>query len=139
MIDILVLFQHSKHGDAELRYALRSVEKYLECLGKVWVLGDRPAWLVDNRRFVEHVEDGYLARPFRFKLPVRSNFLLTFLGSLIPELSNEFLWMADDNVFLQAVNGQFLAQVRVFENLDRAQPAFRSAASCVIPTDFSML
>ena len=119
MIDILVLFRHSQHADEELRYTLRSAERFVEGMGKVWVLGDRPEWLAEDRSVVEQVEHQYLARAFRFKLPVRNHYLLTLLGSLIPEMTNEFLWMADDNVFLAPANLEFLRQVRVFEDLSK--------------------
>ncbi len=91
MTDVLVLFRHSQHGDEELRYTLRSAERFVEGLGKVWILGDRPEWLTSDRTVEERVERQYLARPFRFKVPVRNAYLLTLLGSLIPELSSEFL------------------------------------------------
>ncbi|WP_425618762.1 hypothetical protein NA78x_002476 [Anatilimnocola sp. NA78] len=119
MLDILVLFRKSKHEDEELRFALRSAERFVEDLGKVWIFGDRPEWLSDDRRITEHVEHEYLARPFRLRLPVRNHFLLTFLGSLIPDLSSEFIWMADDNILLEPVSRDFLARPRAFEDLSK--------------------
>ena len=51
-IDVVIpLSAGSRHGDAELRYALRSMCRHFEDLGRVWVIGHRPAWL----RGVEHI------------------------------------------------------------------------------------
>jgi hypothetical protein len=119
VLDLLLLFRHSQHADEELRYALRSVARYVQSVGKVWILGNRPAWLTEDRRVVEHVDHSYVARPFRFKLPVRSHYLLTLLGSVIPDMTNEFLWMADDNVFLAPASLEFLRKVRPLEDLSK--------------------
>ncbi len=39
----------------ELKYSLRSMEKNLPQLGKVFIVGHRPHWLIDNCGFLEHV------------------------------------------------------------------------------------
>jgi len=59
----------------------------------------------------------YLARPWGLKLPVRNNFWLTFLASLIPDLSYEYLWFADDYILLQEVSPQQIFKIRAIEDL----------------------
>ncbi len=115
-MDIVIPFRHSAHEDEELRYVLRSVERNFADAGKLWILGDRPAWLTADKRVVEHVGHEYLSRPFRFRLPVRNQFLLALLGSLIPGLSADYVWMSDDNVLLQLVDVGLLAQVRALDD-----------------------
>ncbi|HUX15537.1 MAG TPA: hypothetical protein VMW52_03640, partial [Phycisphaerae bacterium] len=45
-VDIVIPLGHgSRHEDAELRYALRSIDRHLENVGRVWIVGHRPAWL----------------------------------------------------------------------------------------------
>lgn len=41
--------------DNELKYSLRSMEQNLPELGKVFVVGHRPSWLIDNCSFLEHI------------------------------------------------------------------------------------
>lgn len=121
MIDILYVFAHSPHGDEELRYSLRSVALGAPWVRKVWVFGDRPAWLSDDTNLVEHVPHEFIARLGRWKVPVRNHFLLVFLGSLIPELSSEFLFFCDDFVLLHPMDQADLCRVRVLEDLSQVK------------------
>lgn len=117
-IDIIYIFCHSKlPGDWELRYSLRSVERNLPWVRKVWVLGDRPEWLSENKQIIEHVPHQYLSRPWRLNLPVRNSFWLTVLASLIPDLTPEFLWFADDYIVLEPIEPGEIMRVKVFEDL----------------------
>lgn len=59
-LDIVYLFCHSRHGDEEIRYSLRSVAAHLGWVRKVWIFGDRPEWLSEDRALVEHVPHGYM-------------------------------------------------------------------------------
>lgn len=113
----LYLFAAGPHGDAELRFSLRSVAAHAPWVRKVWVFGDRPEWLSEDRRVVEHVPHEYVARIGRWKLPLRNTFLMTFLASLVPGLADEFLWFADDYILLQPVERADLGRVRVIEDL----------------------
>jgi hypothetical protein len=83
----------------------------------VWIFGDRPAWLAEDKSLVEHVPHEVVARLFRFKLPVVNGFLLTFLASLIPELAFDFFWFADDYILLEQVDAEDLSRLRVLEDL----------------------
>ena len=53
MRDLLyILGGGSKHGDAELRYSLRSVEANCTGYGRVWLVGRKPEWMNDKVEFV---------------------------------------------------------------------------------------
>lgn len=116
-MDIVYIFRHSQQADWELRYSLRSVARYLPWVRKVWIFGDRPAWLAGDASAIEQVPHEYLARAWGLKVPVKNNFWLTFLASLIPELSYDFLWFADDYILLQEVAPAEIAKIRAFQDL----------------------
>lgn len=115
--DALYLFAHSKLADVELRYSLRSLERAAPWVRKVWLFGDRPEWLAEDRAAIEHVPHEAMAKLGRWKLPLRNTFLMTFLSSLIPGLSDQFLWMADDYILLEPIERADLCRVRVLEDL----------------------
>lgn len=117
-MDILYLFRHSAAGDFEIRHSLRSVQKYLPYIRKIWILGDRPRFLSDDTSVIEHVPHGYVAGIASYRLPLRNLFLLTFLGSLIPKLNHEFLVCGDDYFMLDHVSEEEMREDRVLENLD---------------------
>src|SRR5437660_9327887 len=102
-IDIAFLFRHSSAQDHEILYSLRSIATHLPFIRKVWIFGDRPAFLSDDKTIVEHVFHGYLAPLLGYRVPVRSDFLMLFLASLIPDLSFNFVRLADDYILLDSV------------------------------------
>lgn len=118
-MDILYLFQHSEAQDRELLYSLRSVARGAPWIGKVWIFGDRPAFLSGDRSLIEHVPHEYIAGVGPFRVPVRNGFLLTYLGSLIPELSHDFLLFCDDFVLLDDSTEAELCKNRVYQDLAR--------------------
>jgi len=77
-------------GDAELRYALRSIEQHVEDLRKVWIVGHRPAWL----RGVEHIpaED-----PSQIK---DANILAKIEAACRAGCSDRFVFWSDDQILL---------------------------------------
>jgi Stealth protein CR2, conserved region 2 len=117
LLDIVYLFCHSRYEDEEIRYSLRSVAANLDCIRKVWIFGDRPAWLTGDRSLIEHVPHGYIAPLFGYKEPVRNDFLMLFLASLIPGVSYEFLRFSDDYVVLSPMKSEQLCTVRALEDL----------------------
>ena len=119
-IDIVYLFRHSANGDQEIRYSLRSVAANLPFIRKVWIFGDRPEFLSPDKRIVEHVPHGYLAPLFSYQAPVRSDFLMQFLASLIPELTPDFVRFADDYIVLAPLSPEQLMTPRALEDLNRA-------------------
>lgn len=118
-MDILYLYRHSSTNDFEIRYSLRSVERHLPFIRKVWIFGDRPHFLNGDAAVVEHVRHDYVARIANYRLPVRNIFLLTFLGSLIPRLDHEFLIFCDDYFLLDDVSEAAIRKDRVLEDLDK--------------------
>lgn len=125
-MDIVIPFRHSLHEGEELRYVLRSIDRYFATAGKVWILGDRPEWLTAEKRVAEHVPHEAVCRPFKLRTPVRSYFLLTFLGSVIPELSAEYVQAMDDSVLLAPVDAEFLRRPRAMEDMSKTQIRGRS-------------
>ena len=128
-VDIVYLFCHSRQGDEEIRYSLRSVAANLDCIRKVWIFGNRPQWLTDDRSLVEHVPHGYIAPLFGYQEPVRNDFLMLFLASLIPGVQFDFLRFSDDYIVLSPMTREQLCTVRALENLDgisvRGQSAWK--------------
>ncbi len=93
-MDALYLFRHSVYGDVEIRYSLRSVAKYAPYIRKVWIFGDRPAFLSEETSLIEHVPHSYVTRSGNFRTPVTNFFLLLYLSSLIPDLDHEYLFFS---------------------------------------------
>jgi hypothetical protein len=104
--DAVYIFRSTGKGDVELRYSLRGLAASGVGPRKVWVFGDRPEWLSGDTAVVEHVPHEYLARLGRWKTPLRNNFVMTFLASLIPDLTPEFFWFADDHILLRPLEGE---------------------------------
>ncbi len=117
MSHALYIFAHGARAGCELRYSLRSLELAAPWVGKVWIFGDRPEWLVDDKSLIEHVPHEYMARLGRWKLPLKNHFLMTFLASLIPGLFEEFVTFSDDFILLEPVAQDDLCRVRVLEDL----------------------
>lgn len=117
-MDVVYFVQHSLYEDLELQFSLRSVAQHLPWIRKVWVFGDRPKFLSDDRSKIEHVPWEAVAWVGRFKTPVRNMFLQYFLASLWPELEFEFLVFCDDYVLLDHFSEQVAKRDRILENLD---------------------
>lgn len=131
MTDVLLLFKHSEHQDEELRYALRGIAQYARFVRKVWIFGDRPPFLAPDRQIIEQVPHEYLTRLGGFRAPLRNTFLMTFLGSLLPELSSEFVFFCDDFILLQPLERADLTIQRYIEDMSevsqRGRGLFRDA------------
>jgi len=102
-IDVVIpLGRGSRHGDAELRYCLRSIAKHLDGLGRVWIVGERPAWLpVDGETLI------HLAVPD--VCPIADVAILHKLAAAClaapdgPRLADRFAFFSDDQVLLRPV------------------------------------
>ena len=117
-MDIVYVFRHSQFDDLELRYSLRSIATYAPYIRKVWVFGDRPEFLSDDRSVIEHVPHEAIAWVGGHRAPVTNFFLMLWLSSLIPELSFEYLWLCDDFILLQPLPIDVARQNRYLENMD---------------------
>jgi hypothetical protein len=121
-MDIVYLFKHSKNQDFELRQSLRSVDQYAPHIRKVWIFGDRPSFIANNKSLIEHVPHEYTARFLGVKTPVTNFFLLTVLSSLIPDLSFEYLRFSDDFFLLNDFPVEEARRDRYLEDLTAETP-----------------
>jgi len=117
-LDIVYLFKHSRHDDEELRYSLRSVAINLPFIRKVWIFGDRPAFLADDKSIVEHVPHEYIAPLLGYRVPVRSDMLMLVLASLLPEVAHTFVRFSDDYIVLRRLTRGELCQPRALEDMN---------------------
>lgn len=119
VIDIVTPFYRVRDDCAELKITLRSVARNLPFIRKVWIFGDRPDWLAADRAVIEHIPHGYLAPLLGFVEPVRSEFRMLLLASLIPGLAFDFLWNADDQIVLEPLSqDDFLGPALHFSTVD---------------------
>jgi len=116
-MDALYVFHHSVHRDLEIRYSLRSIQEYAPYIRKVWIFGDRPAFLSDDPALIQHVPHSYVTRIGHFRAPVTNFFQLLFLSSLIPDLDFEYLWFCDDFFLLRPLPIEQARKVRYLEDL----------------------
>jgi len=94
---VYVLGNGSKWSDNEIRFSLRSVEKYLKGYRNIYVVGARPAFLQN----VIHVPAQDVFDP---AVNADGNMTLKILKACaISELSDNFLFMNDDFVFIKPV------------------------------------
>lgn len=93
IIDIVYpLGAGSKWNNNELRYSLRSVEKYLTAVRNVYIVGDLPEW-IQNVRHIPF-QDTHRWKETRIALKIMA-------ACKDPRVSNFFLFMNDDH-FLQS-------------------------------------
>lgn len=99
MTDIVIPLNNQSHWDNnELRYALRSVEKYVTGVRDVHIVGNCPHWC---KNVVHHyVPSSYQATYIGIN-SAASN-VLGKIEYVIHDLSDDFLFMNDDHFFLQA-------------------------------------
>lgn len=92
MIDIVyVLGRGSVFDNLELRYSLRSIEKYLTNFRTVYVVGERPAWLTG----VVH-----LPYPDKYRCKERNIKEKIEVACYYPPVSEKFLHVHDDHFCL---------------------------------------
>lgn len=117
MTDALFVFKHSSRGDREIRYALRGISENAPFIRKVWIFGDRPDFIGNDTKLIEHVPHEYVARIGDFRTPIRNTFLMVFLGSILPELTSEFVLFNDDFILLRTLTRADLLTQRYVENM----------------------
>lgn len=89
MVDIVIpLNKSSRWQDNELKYALRSVEKFLRNHGRVFIVGDLPKWTIQN---VIHIP------AHDTKYPAKSIMQKVLLACKDERVSDTFLFMNDDH------------------------------------------
>jgi hypothetical protein len=117
--DIVYLFSRITHSDEELLYSLRSVAVNLPWVRNVWIFGDRPDWMSEDKSTIEHVSQNYIARALGCPSPVTNDFLMLFMATLIPGLAFDFVRFSDDYIVLQPLTREELCTVRVQEELSQ--------------------
>ncbi len=116
-MDAVYLFRHSKFGDTEIQYSLRSVAENLPWVQKIWVFGDRPDFLSDDTSIIEHVPWEAVAWLRHVCAPVRNFFLQCFLVAQHPEVDAEFLLFCDDYIMLDHVPEAVARRDRYLQDL----------------------
>lgn len=117
-MDAVYIFRHSAASDLELRYSLRSLARHAPWIGKVWIFGDRPAWITADTVRIEHLSHDSIAWLPGYKTPLRNTFLMMVCAAIHPRLPAEFLWMCDDYIILRDFSPAAATRVRYIENLD---------------------
>lgn len=120
-MDAVYFLKHSRCQDVELRFSLRSVAKYFEDVDKVWIFGDCPDFISDDKSIIEHVPHQAIGDLIGLRSPITNGFQLFFASSLLPELSKEFLWFCDDFVLLKPITHADASTVRYLEDLDQVK------------------
>jgi hypothetical protein len=116
-MDAVYFLKNSPNGDVELRYSLRSLERYAPHIRKVWIFGDDPGFLPIDTKRIERVPQSATARVIKAKTPVCNFFILTFLASIIPDLEPEFIRLSDDYILTAAFGPEMCRRVRYLKNL----------------------
>lgn len=94
MIDIVyILGTGSTWEDNELRYSLRSVEKYLKNYGNIYIIGNNRPSFLDNIRYYR-VEETSIK-------PQKNVANCLYVASTLEKLSNNFLFFNDDFFLLK--------------------------------------
>ncbi|MFA9220547.1 MAG: hypothetical protein ACEQSL_05110, partial [Sediminibacterium sp.] len=87
---VYVLGIGSPWQDNELRYSLRSVQQYLKDFDRVFIVGERPAWLQN----IVHV-------PCRDGSQKERNIMEKILKVCATDVSDDFFFLNDDHFLLQ--------------------------------------
>ena len=116
-MDALFFFRHSRFADLEIQYALRGIARHAPWIRKVWVFGDRPEFLCGDRSLIEHVPHEGLARIGGYQVPITNFFLMLWVSSHIPDLSQDILWFCDDFILLSDLSPEEAKKDRYVEDL----------------------
>ena len=126
-MDIVNIFKHSPNEDFEMRQSLRSIERHASYIRKVWIFGDRPSFISDDKSVIEHVPEEYTSPLLGLRPPVQNFFLLMVLSSLIPDLSFEYLLFSDDFILLKDYPIEDTRKDRYLEDITAETPLPRGA------------
>ena len=100
-MDILyVLGKGSKHNNIELRYSLRSIERYGINVGKVYLVGYDPGFLSDKVTFIP-CDDKYMDK-YNGK---HKNIIAAICHAVEnSDIGEEFLYSSDDHIYIKETN-----------------------------------
>ena len=122
-MDAVYIFRHSPFHDFEIRYSLRSLARYAPYIRKVWIFGDKPRFLSNDKTLIQHVPHEYTARVVGVQTPVTDFSMLMVLASLIPELGFEYLQWSDDHYLLKDYPISEARKTRYHADLPPVMPA----------------
>lgn len=97
-MDVLyVLGTGSTHNNQELRYSLRSLARYAQNIGRVYVVGECPRWI--NKNVVTHIpcDDPYDRK-------CKNIWHKVFYATEYSNISNEFLLSSDDIFHIKPID-----------------------------------
>ena len=97
MIKIIYPYINSLWHD-DLKYSIRSIEKYFKDPYELWIMGDKPKWMNNN---IHHIP--YYNKNFKQVNKCR----LFDLSQMLPE-DEDIIWMNDDIYLLNDVNTNIL-------------------------------
>lgn len=87
----------SKTNWLDLKYSLRSLEKFGKGLGNVYIIGDKPNW-------IQNVKHSYVPDNPLEKWKERNIYAKIRSACEIPELSENFMMIHDDHTLLQEID-----------------------------------
>lgn len=111
MVSIIYPYVHSYAKFQELLYSMRSIAAFFQGEYKVFVIGDKPPWLSDEAVFIH--------APVIGKVPVRD--VVSKMKTIIAreDVSENFIWMNDDEYLMNPVSEDDLKTPKGIEDLDR--------------------
>lgn len=86
-MDLVYTYRHSQWYDNEIRYSLRSVEKYLSGSRDIYIIGEMPK-LIQNIKFIEFADSS--------EIDTNNVIRKLLVASHNPDISDPFIWMHDD-------------------------------------------
>lgn len=102
-MDVVYLYSKKYVQWNELLYSIRSVEKFYPDRGNIWIIGDKPEWI----RGIKHIPHPSQQTSNQVKKTNNINERL-FLAANHPEVSGDFVWMADDYCIVNPVTDSFI-------------------------------
>lgn len=111
----------------ELKYSLRSIEKYIPWVRYIYIITDKqkPSWIDYNNKRI-HIIDHSEIFPSYIKKPVYNSLLIEWYIHNIPELSENFIYLNDDFFILKKlkktdffVNDCPVSYITALQKLDR--------------------
>lgn len=94
-MDIVIPYKQDPHNGLELKFALRSIEKYLTGYGAIHLIGDRPKWFAGYSTEFNQRTNGK-------EYDIKSR--IVYAIDKIQELSDNFLMWHDDHSLLKLLD-----------------------------------
>jgi len=98
-IDVVIPYRLENDGQ-ELRYAIRSIQRFFTPLGRIWVVGDRPSWLQPDGDRLIHLNIGPICRIA--DVDIWHKLMVACLHPR-PQLTERFVFWSDDQMALRPI------------------------------------